>query len=53
MVCLDQCVDETCANGCVSQYPIGVALYEVLIDCAFCDACPVDCTYENQGRCSP
>lgn len=50
--CIYDCYDDACMNACASQYPSGVNLYIQMTDCAFCDACPVDCQYENQGMCT-
>lgn len=51
--CLETCFDQVCADDCASAYPAGAQLYMQLTQCAFCDACPVDCALENQGLCSP
>jgi hypothetical protein len=41
--CLQNCVDEACANDCANAHPTGVNLYIVASDCVFCTGCPVTC----------
>jgi hypothetical protein len=49
--CIQLCMDESCTNTCVSTHPTGSNLYFLLMDCAMCTACPVDCALEGQGFC--
>lgn len=49
--CLSACYDDVCANECFNRFPNGTTLYMAMTECAFCDACPVDCQYESQGLC--
>jgi hypothetical protein len=51
--CLGGCSEESCFDGCVSLHATGYKLYLILVECAFCDACPVDCAADSQGLCSP
>jgi hypothetical protein len=41
--CLNTCTDATCEAGCDKAHPTGITLYNQLVLCAVCQACPVDC----------
>jgi hypothetical protein len=41
--CLNNCVDDACANDCFNQYPGGINQYQVVGECVFCSQCLSTC----------
>lgn len=42
ITCLQNCMDQACANNCAAQHPAGQSLYIAVEQCAIC-ACPKTC----------
>jgi hypothetical protein len=43
--CLNYCgALQSCQTECYLGNPNGVALYNTMMDCVYCDACPSDCS---------
>lgn len=47
VMCLQECTSQACVNDCAADHPGGVAGYNAIIDCAYCDACATACASEN------
>jgi hypothetical protein len=49
MACVGVCVDQTCADACAAAHPSGAASYDALIQCVYCQECPLDCSPATLG----
>lgn len=47
--CVGACLDQACYDGCASAHPSGAAAYDALLQCIYCQECPVDCDPANLG----
>jgi hypothetical protein len=47
--CMDSCQDQACVDQCVADHPGGATLYNDLVFCAICEACPVSCDGAGSG----
>ncbi len=50
--CLSTCADQTCADGCMTQYPGGQTGYMAVVSCVVCQVCPITCDAAATG-CTP
>ncbi|AKT37378.1 hypothetical protein [Chondromyces crocatus] len=53
--CLNECPagDDGCPDACYLAHPGGVAPYETLLRCVFCEVCPLACRAANEPACAP
>lgn len=49
--CLENCGGPNCEEQCAQQFPESAQLYQALLECVFCGACPNDCAEYAQGFC--
>lgn len=47
--CVGACSDQTCYDACVVANPVGAGLYDAILQCVYCQECPVDCVPANLG----
>ncbi|MEO7331923.1 MAG: hypothetical protein ABI193_25325 [Minicystis sp.] len=48
--CINGCAsDAACQMACAQNHQQGAALYQELVICAICDACPIDCDGPGSG----